>query len=102
MVSGDLRRTKETDGTLDKLVPTNGVSQSDQSAKLLLTPEEAAAVLSVSRTKVYELMARGQLFSVRIGASRRIPRVALETFVSRLVQEGASTMGDVKAARVSD
>jgi excisionase family DNA binding protein len=63
--------------------------RSDQRAKLLLTPEEAAAMLSVGRTRVYELIAQGELFSVRIGASRRIPRFALETFVSRLVQEAA-------------
>jgi excisionase family DNA binding protein len=88
-VAGHLRRMNETDETPDELVRINGVSPSAQPARLLLTPEEAAAVLSVGRTKVYELIARGQLFSVRIGASRRIPRVALETFVSRLVQEGA-------------
>jgi excisionase family DNA binding protein len=84
----------KSDETPDELVRSSGVSPSAQPAKLLLTPEEAAAVLSVGGTKVYELIARGQLFSVRIGASRRIPRVALETFVSRLVQEGAVEAGE--------
>jgi excisionase family DNA binding protein len=63
---------------------------SGQRPKLLLTPEEAAAMLSIGRTTVYELIAGGQLVSVRIGASRRIPGVALETFVSQLVQEAAA------------
>ena len=41
--------------------------------KLLLSPAEAAAHLSIGRSKVYELMRLGQLRSVKIGASRRIP-----------------------------
>lgn len=49
--------------------------------KLLLTPEDAAKTLSISRSKLYELLASGALESVRIGASRRIPRDALDEFV---------------------
>lgn len=49
--------------------------------KLLLTPEEAAKVLSISRSKLYELLATNELESVRIGASRRIPVQALDRFV---------------------
>lgn len=52
--------------------------------KLLLTPEEAGNVLSVGRTVVYELMARGWLESVTIGRSRRIPSDALTKFVELL------------------
>lgn len=48
---------------------------------LLLTPEEVADVLRVGRTKVYSLIQRGELRSVRIGKSRRIPYSALEAFV---------------------
>ena len=50
--------------------------------KLLLSPSEAAAHLSVGRSKVYELMRLGQLRSVKIGGSRRIPRAALTDFVA--------------------
>ena len=52
--------------------------------KLLLKPEEAAEVLSIGRSKVYELMGSGELVSVRIGASRRIPADALFEFVDQL------------------
>ena len=52
--------------------------------KLLLSPSEAAAHLSVGRSKVYELMRLGQLRSVKIGGSRRIPRAALTDFVASL------------------
>ncbi|HEY1830794.1 MAG TPA: helix-turn-helix domain-containing protein [Acidimicrobiales bacterium] len=51
---------------------------------ILVTPEQAAEVLAIGRTRVYELMGRGQLESVRIGASRRIPVTALHDFVSKL------------------
>lgn len=56
--------------------------------KLLLTAEEAAIVLSLGRTKVYELMAKGELRSVRIGGCRRIPDSALREFVDRLLDGG--------------
>lgn len=52
--------------------------------KLLLTPEEAALVLGIGRTKVYELMLSNALESVKIGASRRIPADSLTTFVEGL------------------
>ena len=56
--------------------------------KLLLTPVEAAAVLSISRSKLYELMAAGRIPSVRIDGCRRVPVTALENYVERLEREG--------------
>ena len=55
--------------------------------KLLLSPVEAAAHLSIGRSKVYELMRLGQLRSVKIGASRRIPQAALADFIADLAKE---------------
>lgn len=52
--------------------------------KLLLTPEEAAVVLGVGRTKLYELMGDGLIESVRIGGSRRVPVAAIDRFVECL------------------
>jgi excisionase family DNA binding protein len=52
--------------------------------KLLYSPTEAAAYLSLGRSKIYELMRLGELRSVKIGGSRRIPCAALAEFVSRL------------------
>lgn len=51
---------------------------------LLLTAEQAATALAICRTKVYELLRSGELESVQIGASRRIPTAALEDYVQRL------------------
>jgi excisionase family DNA binding protein len=55
--------------------------------KLLLTPEEAAEVLGIGRTKVYALMADGDLLSVRIGKSRRLPVGGLNDYIERLEDE---------------
>ena len=52
--------------------------------KLLLRPEEAAELIGVGRTKVYELMRTGQLESVRIGSTRRVPSLALLDYVEGL------------------
>ncbi len=54
----------------------------DAMDKLLLTPEDAARALSIGRSKVYELLRGGQLDSVLIGASRRIPTEGLVAFVA--------------------
>jgi excisionase family DNA binding protein len=51
---------------------------------LLLTPEEAARVLSVGRTTVYALMKSGELQPVHIGRSCRLSRAELERYVKRL------------------
>jgi excisionase family DNA binding protein len=59
----------------------------DGQDKLLLTPEEAAEVLGIGRTKVYALISDGDLLSVRIGNSRRVPRDAVDEFIARLEDE---------------
>jgi excisionase family DNA binding protein len=66
--------------------------------KLLLTPEEAAEVLSIGRTKVYELMAKRHLGSVRIGTSRRVPLDAVKGFIDSLVDQSA----EVTAGALAD
>jgi excisionase family DNA binding protein len=53
-------------------------------SKLLLTAEQAADALNVSRGRVYELIASGQLKSVKLGKSRRISRRALEELIADL------------------
>lgn len=55
--------------------------------KMLLTPTEAAQALSISRSKLYELLSKGQLASVRVGTSRRIPHDALLSFVAQLSED---------------
>ncbi len=52
--------------------------------QLLLTPERAAERLDLGRTTVYALIASGELGSVKIGRSRRIPIDALTSYVDSL------------------
>jgi excisionase family DNA binding protein len=52
--------------------------------KLLLTPEEAAEMLSVGRTTVYDLIRLRTLSSVKIGRLRRIPAHVLREYVEGL------------------
>lgn len=52
--------------------------------KLLLTVEEAAHVMGIGRTKMFELIAAGAVESVRIGASRRVPSAAIAEYVDHL------------------
>ncbi len=54
---------------------------------LLVTAEQAGASLAICRTKVYELLRTGELESIQIGSSRRIPTAALEAYVERLAQK---------------
>ena len=60
------------------------------SENLLYKVEAAAEVLGLGRSSVFELVASGELESVTIGRSRRIPRQALEDYVARL-RAGASS-----------
>jgi excisionase family DNA binding protein len=52
--------------------------------KLLLTPEEAAASLAISRSKFYQLLRDGAIASVRIDGCRRILPAALSDYLARL------------------
>lgn len=54
--------------------------------QLLLTARDAAAMLAVGRTTLYELIADGHLGTVHIGRAMRIPRAELEDFVTRRCQ----------------
>jgi excisionase family DNA binding protein len=51
---------------------------------LLVTAEEAANLLSVSRTTVYSLIKAGALRPVHIGRSCRLSRAELLRYVNRL------------------
>jgi excisionase family DNA binding protein len=52
--------------------------------KLLLTVDEAAEALGLSRWKLYALLRSGRLRSVKLDGSRRIAASALAEFVESL------------------
>jgi excisionase family DNA binding protein len=55
---------------------------------MFVRPAEAAAMLSMSRTRLYELLASGAIPSVRFdnGRTLRIPLAALKKIVSDAMQ----------------
>ena len=56
---------------------------------LLLTPTEAARRLSLARSTLYELVLTGEIDSIKIGRSRRIPVDALTDYIDRKRRNGA-------------
>lgn len=52
---------------------------------MLLRVDEVARALSLGRSKVYELIASGELPSITIGAARRVPLDALRAWIAEHV-----------------
>lgn len=72
-----MRRTRLLGGVLDEPV-----------SKILLSVSECAQALGVHRATVYDLLARGDLASVRIGRRRLIAQRTLEEFVAARERAG--------------
>ena len=62
-------------------------SHQNLTPKLLLTIEEAARVLSLSRSLLYDLLMSNQIVSIKIGRSRRIPVAALMAYVQKQIAQ---------------
>ena len=54
----------------------------------LLTVREVADFLRISRSRLYELMDRGELIYLKLGRSRRIPRRAVIELAARELRGG--------------
>jgi excisionase family DNA binding protein len=52
--------------------------------KQLYRVEEVAEILSMGRSKVYDLIRSGRLASVKEGAMRRVPEQAIQEYVASL------------------
>jgi excisionase family DNA binding protein len=65
---------------------------------LLLSIEESAAQLRIGRSRMFDLIRRGEVLSVKVGGSRRIPYDSLKDYVNRLVTEQGTPDGDQPAA----
>jgi excisionase family DNA binding protein len=63
-----------------------GRMSTTKSLSLLLTPEEVADELRISRSQVYALMERRIIPSIQIERSRRIPRADLERWIRQRVK----------------
>jgi excisionase family DNA binding protein len=69
--------------------------------QMLLRAEEAARALGIGRSKLYALVAAGELPVIRIGRSTRIPAAALERWVEeRTISRGVNAVStDTEASQ---
>lgn len=65
---------------------------SGQPDKLLLTVPEAAALLGIGRTLMYELIGSGAIQSVTVGRLRRLRRTDLERYAAGLPTAGIDSL----------
>jgi len=75
----------EGPGTGLALVPGPRPAADDQSQRepLLLRPVEAARLLGIGRSKLFEMLARQELPVVRLGRCVRIPRRELASWINQ-------------------
>jgi excisionase family DNA binding protein len=60
-----------------------GVGGSAQDRKLLVTVEEAAAMLSLGRTLTWALVRKNELRSIQVGRTRRVIVSSLHEYIER-------------------
>ena len=58
--------------------------------RILLRPEEVAYALGISRSSAYQMIAAGELPSVKVAGMTRVPREALEK-LARVKRRKAGT-----------
>ena len=63
----------------------------DQEAPELMRVSEAAALMSVSRSKAYEMAARREIPTVALGKSVRVPRRRLLAWLEQNTRGGEPT-----------
>jgi excisionase family DNA binding protein len=66
------------------------MTQTDQTPsnyRLAVAPAEAARMLGLGKTKLYELMAINEITSIKIGTRRLIRISAIEAFLDRQTAE---------------
>lgn len=56
--------------------------------RLLYRVGEAAQILAVSRSRMWEIVLRGDIDSLKLDGSRRITRNAIEAYVTKLAGGG--------------
>lgn len=63
------------------------MTATDPFPPLLLTIEQAAQALAISRSSIYELVLRKDIESVKIGRCRRITPAALQRYIDSLTEQ---------------
>jgi len=63
--------------------PTTPLPGDNETARYLLSQDQAAHLLSISRTTLWRLVRLGELGTVAIGSRRLITMSAIEDFIAR-------------------
>ena len=58
-----------------------------ESKPILVSVGDAAHMLSIGRTAAWELVRKQKIKSVKIGRTRRVPIVAIQDYIERLMDE---------------
>ena len=66
------------------MTPVLSVKPSEKEPALLLKVEDAARLLGVGRTPLFELIGQGRIQTVRVGRRRLVVRAGLECFVAEI------------------
>lgn len=66
----------------------------DREKSVLLRVSEAAALLSLGRSKTYELIEAGKLPSVRLDGALRVPRAAIERLAADAMRATDDSRGE--------
>jgi excisionase family DNA binding protein len=61
-----------------------------ESKPILVSVVEVARLLSIGRTAAWELVRKQKIKNVKIGRTRRIPIVAIEDYIKRLLDGDAA------------
>jgi excisionase family DNA binding protein len=75
--------------------------KSQPTRRLLYSVEEAANLLGIGRTFMFQLVATGEIDSFKVGKHRKIPHGALDTYIKRLREEQAAAARDATTCRQS-
>ena len=67
----------------------------NQTDRLLLRPAEAAEVLGVGRSKLYELITDGVIPTVQVGHRMRVPVNALRAWIDAEISKTRSGIAEV-------
>ena len=77
-----------THGVLNDDEPAHGQVDDITPKPLLITVEQAAEILTIGRSTIYQLIWNAELVPIRIGRSVRFTVDQLEEFVSRRRSDG--------------
>ena len=71
------------------------MSEEEEMEPLLLRAGDVARLLGLGRSKVFAMLASGELPTVRFGRSVRVPRMALERWIEERTQQASGTDHEV-------